>query len=120
MPLRCPLISRLAIGTLAICVVAGVSCITAAGAESSAPASMTLCASRDLRLADQAIAACTAIIAASDKDNEAAATAHGYRGIALRRRGSAQDAQTGLRDLETAVGAGLDTAIAYVFRAQLH
>src|SRR5207302_5786581 len=48
---RCtmPLGYRL-IGTLAICLVAGVSCIVEALAQSSAssPASMTLCASRDI------------------------------------------------------------------------
>jgi Tfp pilus assembly protein PilF len=107
------------IRTLAICVAACLSGIANGAAESSS-ASMTLCASRDLKLADQAIAACTAIIAASEKNSEAAATAHGYRGIALRRRGSAGDAEQGLRDLETAVGAGLDTAIAYVFRGHMH
>jgi tetratricopeptide (TPR) repeat protein len=82
---------------------------------------MTLCANRDIRQVDQAIEACTAIIAASDKNGEAAATAYGYRGIALRRRaGSPEDFEQGLRDLETAVGAGPDKAIAYVFRGQLH
>jgi tetratricopeptide (TPR) repeat protein len=114
MPLRYRLIR-----TLAICAVACVSCIVAAAAQS--PASMTLCSSRDLRLADQAIEACSAIIAASANDGDAAATAYGYRGIALRRRAAnAQDGEQGLRDLEKAVSAGLDTAIAYVFRAQLH
>src|SRR5882724_1302792 len=113
MLLRCRLIR-----TLAICMAACVSCIAAAAAESSAPppASMTLCASRDIRQVDQVIEACTAIIAASEKGSEATATAYGYRGIALRRRaGSPQVFEQGLRDLETAVGAGLDTAIAYVF-----
>ena len=111
------------IGTLAICLVAGVSCIVEAPAQSSAssPASMTLCASRDIRQVDQVIEACTAIIAASEKGSEATATAYGYRGIALRRRAaSPQDFEQGLRDLETAVGAGPDTAITYVFRGQLH
>jgi tetratricopeptide (TPR) repeat protein len=118
MPLRCRLVR-----TLAICLAACVSCIAAAAAQSSAPspASMTLCANRDIRQVDQAIEACTAIIAASDKNGEAAATAYGYRGIALRRRaGSPEDFEQGLRDLETAVGAGPDKAIAYVFRGQLH
>jgi hypothetical protein len=118
MLLRCRLIRM-----LAICVAACVSCIVAAAAQSSAPspASMTLCASRDIRQVDQVIEACTAIIAASEKGSEATATAYGYRGIALRRRaGSPQDFEQGLRDLETAVGAGPDTAIAYVFRGQLH
>ena len=111
MPLRCRLIR-----TLAISVVACVSCITAAAAQSSAPspASMTLYASLDVRLADQAIEACSAIIAASDNDSAAAATAYGYRGIALRRRGrDAQDREQSLRDLEKAAGSGLDAAIAY-------
>jgi tetratricopeptide (TPR) repeat protein len=81
---------------------------------------MALCASHDLRLADQAIEACSALIAASRDDSAAAATAYGYRGIALMRRASnAQDGEA-IRDLEEAVSAGLDTAIAYVFRAQLH
>ena len=75
MPLRYRLIR-----TLATCVVACVSCIAAAAAQS--PASWTLCASRDVRLADQAIAACSDIISASDNDRDAAATAYGYRGIA--------------------------------------
>jgi hypothetical protein len=112
-----------AICTLAICMIACVSCIVAAAAESSAPSptSIKLCASRDVRLVDQVIEACTAIIAASEKGSEAAATAYGYRGIALRRRaGSPQDFEQGLRDLETAVGAGPDTAIGHVFRGQLH
>jgi tetratricopeptide (TPR) repeat protein len=111
------------IRTLATCVAACVSCILAAAAQSPAPspASMTLCASRDIRQVDQAIEACTAIIAASEKGSEAAATAYGYRGIALRRRaGSPQDFEQGLRDLETAIGAGPDTAIAHVFRGHLH
>ncbi|MEN3377050.1 MAG: hypothetical protein V7604_2405 [Hyphomicrobiales bacterium] len=118
MPLRCRSIS-----TLAICMAACMSGIVGATAESSAPsaASMTLCASRDIRQVDQVIEACTAIIAASPKGSEAAATAYGYRGIALRRRaGGAQDFEQGLRDLETAVGAGPDTAIAHVFRGHLH
>jgi tetratricopeptide (TPR) repeat protein len=107
---------------LATCVVACASCIAAAAAQSSAPSpeSWALCASRAPRLADQAIEACSAIISASDTDSEAAATAYGYRGIALRRRsGNAQDVEAGLRDLEKAVSSGLDTAIAYVFRGQL-
>jgi hypothetical protein len=116
MLLRCRLIR-----TLAICVVACVSCIAASAAESPSPASITLCASRDIRQVDRAIEACTAIIAANEKGSEATATAYGYRGIALRRRaGSPQDFEQGLRDLETAVGSGPDTAIAYVFRGQLH
>src|SRR5882757_2940046 len=118
MPLRCRSIS-----TLAICLAACMSGIVGAAAESSAPSapSMTSCAIRDIRQVDQVIEACTAVIAASPKGSEAAATAYGYRGIALRRRaGGAQDFETGLRDLETAVGAGPDTAIAYVFRGHLH
>jgi tetratricopeptide (TPR) repeat protein len=110
------------IGTLAICVAASVSCIAAAAAQSSAssPASMALCASFDVRVADQAIEACSAILAASDNDSAAAAMAYGYRGIAVARRGrNAQDREQGLRDLEKAVSAGLDTAIAYYFRGQL-
>src|SRR4051812_46798183 len=118
MPLRCRSIS-----TLAICVAACMSGIVGATAESSAPsaASKTLCASRDIRQVDQVIEACTAIIAASEKSSEAAATASGYRGIALRRRADgAQDFEQGRRDLETAVSAGPDTAIGYVFRGHLH
>ena len=38
----------------------------------------------------------------------------------LRRAGSEQDREQGLRDLEKAVSSGLDTATAYVFRGQLH
>jgi hypothetical protein len=116
MPSRYRLVS-----TLAICVAACLSGIADGAAESSSPTSMTLCASRDVRLVDQVIAACTAIIAANEKGSEAAATAYGYRGIALRRRASSpQDFEQGLRDLETAIGAGPDTAIGYVFRGQLH
>ena len=116
MRLRCRLIR-----TLAICVAACVSCIVAAAAQSSAPspASWTLCASFDVRLADQAIEACSAIIAASDNDSAAAATAYGYRGVAFGRRGRGpQDREEALRDLEKAVGP--ETAIAYAFRGQLH
>jgi tetratricopeptide (TPR) repeat protein len=113
-----PLVCRL-IRTLATCAVACFSFIVAAAAQSPAP--WSLCQSHDLRLADQAIAACSDIIASSRSDSDAAATAYGYRGIALQRRaGNQQDREQALRDLEKAVGSGLDTAIAYVFRAQLH
>jgi len=109
------------IRALALGVLACVSCIAAAAAESSSSASMTLCASHDLRLVDQVIEACTAIITAGDTDSAAAATAYGYRGVALlRRTRDVQDVEAGRRDLEKAVSAGLDTAIAFVFRAQLH
>jgi tetratricopeptide (TPR) repeat protein len=105
-------------GTLAACAVAGLASIAPVAAQS--PDTWALCASRDVRLADQAIAACSDIIASSDNDPAAAATAHGYRGIALQRRaGNLQD-EEGLRDLEQAVSSGLDTAVLYVFRAQLH
>ena len=108
------------IRTLATCAVAYVSCIAAAAAQIT-PESWTLCSSRDVRLADQAIEACSAIISSSGNDSAAEATAYGYRGIALRRRArNEQDREQGLRDLEKAVGSGLDTAIAYVFRGQLH
>jgi tetratricopeptide (TPR) repeat protein len=106
------------IRTLATCAVASASFILAAAAQPSR--SWTLCASRDVRLADQAIEACSALISGAN-DSDAEATAHGYRGIALRRRArNEQDREQGMRDLEKAAGAGLGTAVAYVFRGQLH
>src|SRR5262245_992893 len=73
--------------TPTVCCIVCVSYILAAAAQSPAPSSVdwTLCASREVRLAAQAIAACTAIIASSDADSDAAAAAYGYRGLALRR-----------------------------------
>src|SRR5262245_5884505 len=107
------------IRALATCVVAGASCIAAAAAQTPAPSSeiWTLCTSREPALADQAIEACSAIIAARREGSEAAATAHGYRGIALMRRGgNAQEREKAISDLEKAAGAGLDSSIAYLFR----
>src|SRR5262245_23543635 len=79
------------IGTLAAGVTACACGILAAAAqsgasESSSSKSWTLCTSRDVALADQAIAACSAIIAASPSDSAAQLSAYGHRGIALFRR----------------------------------
>ena len=108
------------IRTLATCAAAWVSCVAAATAQP--PESWTLCSSRDMRLADQAIDACSAIISSSDNDSGAAAAAHGYRGVALLRRSAATgpDRESGLGDLEAAVSSGMNTAMAYVFRCHLH
>jgi tetratricopeptide (TPR) repeat protein len=104
---------------LAASLVACIAGIVAAAAQ--APAPWELCASRDLQRIDQAIDACTAILAASPGDSEAAATAHGYRGIALfRRTRSPQDREAAIRDLEKAVSAGLNTGMASLFSGYLH
>ena len=76
--------------TLAACAAASLLYVAAAAAQS--PASWAQCASLDIRQADQAIAACSGIIAASGNDPGAAATAHGYRGAAqFRRHANPQD-----------------------------
>lgn len=114
MPLRDGLIRMLA-ASLAACV-AGV-----VAAAAQAPAPWDLCTSRDPQRADQAIEACTAILSASRSDSDAAATAYGYRGIALFRRArNEQDREAAIRDLDKAVSAGLDTSMGYIFRAYLH
>lgn len=114
MPLRYRLMRALVMS-----VAAGAPGIAAA----QSPESWALCTSRDVRLRDQAVEACSAIIAASGPDSEAAATAHGYRATALLRRSSAsreQDREQAGRDFEKAAGSGLGTAIVHVFRGQLH
>jgi tetratricopeptide (TPR) repeat protein len=111
------------IGALATCVAACFSCIVAAAAQSPAPSSESwaLCTSGDARRVDQAIEACTAIIAASENNPGAATTAYGYRGIALFKRArNEQDREAAIRDLEKAVGAGLNTSMASIFRGYLH
>jgi lipoprotein NlpI len=108
------------IRALATCVVAVASCVTAAAQSSPSTETWQLCTSREPARTDQAIEACSAIIAASRDGSEAAATAHGYRGIALMRRGSAQEREKAIADLEQAVGAGLESSIAYLFRGYLN
>jgi hypothetical protein len=70
------------IRTLAACV-ACFSCIATAAAQS--PETWAQCTNRDPRLVDQAIAACSDIISASDNDRDAAATA---RALVARARAS--------------------------------